>query len=126
MAEAQRQRQQLITQGQRQTYLERLQGYLHSGEAILVMEALDVLSVQPDYIATEGMSEALEAALEGAEMPERPAFLVKLLKRLAELGWEGRWIQQELQRCWGCSSLPALGLSELKRWQASLSDPRTC
>lgn len=84
------------------------------------MEALDVLSLQPDYIAADGMQAALEEALGGAELPERPSFLVRLLQGLAELGWEGSRIQLEVQRRWGRSSLAALALSEIRSWQVSL------
>lgn len=115
-AEALLSRQKEIAQQQQTNYLARLQSYLCSGEVILVMEALDVLSVQPDYLATAGMAKALEAALEGTEMPERPACLARLLKHFADLGWHGHFIQQALRRCWGRSNFAELDLSELRSW----------
>ena len=122
-AEIQQQAKEQAMLAQKEAYLKRFQGYLRSGEPVLVMEALEVLSCQPENLDSPEMATALEAALAAPEIaaePGRVQQLIRLLLELSRLNWGAERLQRELKQRWQCSRLAELTMLQLTHCYESL------
>ena len=87
------------------------------------MEALDILSCQPESLSFPGMETALEVAL-GAESTasgnDRSQRLIQILQELSRLSWGSKRLQQELWRRWQHSRLADLTATQLQQCYQTL------